>query len=317
MVLAVYACHNLVGLLGHLLVDVLALLVVFVDVMRLAECRLEVFLHQQVHTHLAVLHASRGIDAWTYLEDDVAHRDVSSAHAADVDNSLQSDVGVLVQLFQSVERQNAVFVGHGNDVCRNAYGTEVEQGYEPREGNAVVLGKRLHELEAHSAAAQMLERIRVVWPFGVQYGGSLRHHVVGNVVVADNKVYTHALGIGNLIDRFYSAVENNDKFNTIFLCIVYSLITHTVSLVIAVGDVVLDVRIELLQKLIHQCNGSATVNIVIAVNHYALLAPHGVVKTVNGNVHVLHQERVQQVSELRTEEAFCRRLGGDSPLNQD
>ena len=239
--MAVYACHNLVGLFGHLLVDVLALLVVFVYVMCLAERSLEVFIHQKVNAHLAVLHASRCVDARTYLEDDIAHRDVSAAHAADVDNCLQSDVRVLVQLFQSVERQDAVFVGHGNDVRRYAYGTEVEQGDKTCEGNSVVLGKRLHELEAHAAAAQMLERIRVVGAFRVKNRGGGRHHVVGNVVVADNEVNAQALSIGNLVDRFYSAVENNDKFNTSFLSIVYSLITHTISLVIAVGDVILDV----------------------------------------------------------------------------
>ena len=83
--------HNLVGLLGHLLVDILALLVISVDKFRLIKSLLEVFLDKKVNSLLAILHSSRGIDARSHLEDDVAHGYLSSCQSACLDDSLKSD----------------------------------------------------------------------------------------------------------------------------------------------------------------------------------------------------------------------------------
>ena len=126
MALAFESRHNLVGLLSHLLVDVLALLVVAVDVLGFSQSFGEVFVHEQVHTLASVLHASGGVDARSYLEDDVAHGDVSSSQSADVDDGFQSDAWVLVQGFQSVECQYSVLIGHGHNVGCYAHGAEVE-----------------------------------------------------------------------------------------------------------------------------------------------------------------------------------------------
>ena len=73
MALALQLRDDTVRLLRHLLVDVLALLVVLVDVLCLGERMREVFLHEQVYALASVLHTSRRIDARTYLEHDVAH----------------------------------------------------------------------------------------------------------------------------------------------------------------------------------------------------------------------------------------------------
>ena len=50
--------HNLVGFLGHLFVDVLALLVISVDKFGLIERFLEVLFHEQIHCLLTVLYSS-------------------------------------------------------------------------------------------------------------------------------------------------------------------------------------------------------------------------------------------------------------------
>ena len=131
VLLALQPGHDLVGLFGHLFVDVLALLVVFVDVLRHVESCREVFFNQQVNRFLAVLHASRSVDAWANLEDDVAHGEFAAAESADVDDGFQSGAGTLVQLLQPVEGQNAVFVGHRHNVGGDAHCTEVEQRNQP------------------------------------------------------------------------------------------------------------------------------------------------------------------------------------------
>ena len=58
MLLAFKFGYNLVCLFSHLLVDVLALLVVFVDERCLRECFLEVAFDEQVYGFCAVLHTS-------------------------------------------------------------------------------------------------------------------------------------------------------------------------------------------------------------------------------------------------------------------
>ena len=45
--------------------------------------------------------------------------------------------------------QDAVLTHHGNDVTRNADGTQVEQRDKLTEGYAIAHGKSLHQLKAH------------------------------------------------------------------------------------------------------------------------------------------------------------------------
>lgn len=128
VLLALYPRHNLVGFLGHLLVDVFPLLVVFVDVAGLVHGAVEVLLHEQVHALLAILHTARGIDSRPYLEDDVAHGNLPATEPADVDDGLQAHAGVLVELLESVVGQDTVLVDDGHEVGGNAHGAEVEEG---------------------------------------------------------------------------------------------------------------------------------------------------------------------------------------------
>ena len=137
------------------------------------------------------------------------------------------------------------------------------------------------------------------------------------MVVADDEVDAQLLGIGNLFDCLYAAVEDYNQLHACFPGIVYAFAAHSVALVVAVGDVVVDVGVELAQKLIHQRYCRATVHIVVAVDKDALLAPHGIVEPVHRKIHILHQERIYQVGKLRTEEALGSRLGGDAALDEE
>ena len=300
--LAFQPLHDEVGFLRHLLVYVLPLFVVFVDVFRLVERHAEVLLHKQVHTLPSVLHPARSIDARADLEYDVAHRERPSVESADVDDSLQSHVWVLVELFQSVVCQYPVLSRHGHDVCRNAHRTEVEQRYEPCKRNAVVLGESLHELESHSASAQMLEGVFVVGPLWVEDGGSRRHLVVRHMMVADDEVDADALGVLYFSYRLDSAVENDNQAYSCLPGVFDALAAHPISLVVAVGNVVVDIGVILLQEFVDQCHGRASVHIVVTIHHDTFLTSHGFVQAFHRLVHVLHEERVEQVAQLRMEE---------------
>ena len=73
VLLALQAGDNLVGFLSHVAIDVLALLVVYVDVLCLTDGIAIVTLNEQVNGFLAVLHSSAGVDSWSDFEYDVTH----------------------------------------------------------------------------------------------------------------------------------------------------------------------------------------------------------------------------------------------------
>ena len=118
--------NNLVGLLGHLLVDILTLLIVFVDQIRFCQRLVEVAFYQQVNGFGTVLHTSGGVDTWSDLEHDIAHRDLTASQSADLNDGFQSYRRVGVKLFQSVEGQDAVLAHDGYDICGNADCAEIE-----------------------------------------------------------------------------------------------------------------------------------------------------------------------------------------------
>ena len=101
-------------------------------------------------------------------------------------------------------------------------------------------------------------------------------------MITDDEVYAKTLGIFYLLDGLDATVKDDDKFDTRLVRKVDSLLAHSISLVIAVGDVVVDVGIELLQELKDQSNGGAAIHIVVAIDQDALLASHRIIQAVNG-----------------------------------
>ena len=123
-------------------------------------------------------------------------------------------------------------------------------------------------------------------------------------MVADDEVDAERLGVGYLFNGFDTTVENDDEFHACLLGVVDAFLANAVAFVVAVGDVILYVGVELLYELVHQCYRSASVHVVVAVNKDALLATHRVVEAVDGEVHVLHEEGVDEVCQLRVEESL-------------
>ena len=135
-------------------------------------------------------------------------------------------------------------------------------------------------------------------------------------MVADDKVDAHLLRLSNLVDGLDATVEDDDQLHSCLGSMVEALLADAVALFVAVGDVILDVGVELLQEAKDQCYGSTSVDIVVTINHDALLAAHRVVQTVDGNIHVVHQERVDQLAEQWTQESLCCRLRAYATLDE-
>ena len=125
-------------------------------------------------------------------------------------------------------------------------------------------------------------------------------------MVANDEVDAETLCIGYLFNGLDATVKNNDELYARLLGIVNALLAYTISLIVAIGNIILDVGVELLYKLIHQRYRRASVYVVIAIHQDTLLAPHSVVKAVDGQVHILHEERIDKVGQLRMEESLGR-----------
>jgi hypothetical protein len=96
----------------------------------------------------------------------------------------------------------------------------------------------------------VLKGIGGVFTLRIENSHSRRHHLVRHVVVADDEIYALLFGIRYLLDGLDATVKYDNEFYPCFCCIVYSLLADTIALFLAVGDIVVDVGIELLQELV-------------------------------------------------------------------
>ena len=103
------------------------------------------------------------------------------------------------------------------------------------------------DFEAYAAAAKFLVGVRAVDLLGVEHGHSLRHHVTWEVMVADDKVDAEFSGIVDLLHGFDATVEGDDKFHPRLACIVNALIGDAIPFPFAVGDVEIDIVVQLFE----------------------------------------------------------------------
>ena len=161
----------------------------------------------------------------------------------------------------------------------------------------------------------MLEWEWIIRAFGVKYGHSWWHHVVRDMMVADDEIYAKTLGIFYLLDSFDAAIQDNDEFYTCFVRKVYSLFAYSIAFVVSVWYVVINVGIKLLQKLVHQCYSRASIHVIVSIDHDALLSSHCIVEAIYSDIHILHQEWIDEIRQLGAEKPlgcrFCRNASMD------
>ena len=70
------------------------------------------------------------------------------------------------------------------------------------------------------------------------------------------------------------------------------------------------------KELIDKGYSRTAVNIIVTIYHDTFLTSHGIIEPIHRDIHILHQERIDKVIELRTEKALCRRFRRYSTLNK-
>ena len=304
------ALDVVVRLLRHGAVDRLAVLVVGVD--DVAELLGDAFvaLDEQLYGRmsargrgvLVVLvhpHPSGGVDPRADLEYDVVDGDVVLVQSADLDDRQQPLRRFAVEVLQPEVGQDAVLAHERHDVRGDRHDEQVQQVQDLLEGDAVALRIGLHELEAHAAARQFVERVGAIDPLGVQNGYGAGNLLGREVVVADDEIHALRLRIDNLFRGFDAAVQGDDEPHALAGREVDPFDRNAVTFGIAVGNVEHQVFVpDLAQELVNQCDGRAAVHVVVAVNHDLLVVAHGALDPLDRLVHVLHQERIVEVREV-------------------
>ncbi len=156
-----------IGLIGDTFIKFLSVLIVLVDafgnVTRFAEGAGD----KQLNGLHPRLHTARGIDARPDFKNQVVNSDFVLAHIADFHDGTKTEVGILVEPFQSIVGHNAIFAYHRHNVGRYADGNEVEHVFQIGHVKPVAVGESLHELETDATSRQVWARIARLRKFRV------------------------------------------------------------------------------------------------------------------------------------------------------
>ena len=283
------------------LVQILAVFIILVNGCTFFTGKLRVTCYQQLHCLRCRTHTAGGIDARTYLENNVTDANFLVFQSAHINNAFQAHTRTMVDAFQAKIGQHAVFACYRHNIRRNAQSHQIEQLLQMGKVNTIGHGKSLHELEPYATARKFRIRIMAIGPLGIQHGNSRWYHLVCRMMVTNYKVNRTRLGISHLAHGLNTTVQCYYQRKAIVGGIVYSFNRYAITFRITVGYIEIHIRIDFFQKLIYQCHSRRSVHIVIPVNKNLLITLHGMCQPINSPVHIGHQERVIQHAQIRTE----------------
>ena len=111
---------NGICLFGHALVELLTRLVELVYLAAHLECGTQVVLNEKVYSDLALLYATRCINARTNLEYNIVYAYLLFGKTANLNDGLKANAWAVVNLLDSMESEDTVFAHYRNKVRRNA-----------------------------------------------------------------------------------------------------------------------------------------------------------------------------------------------------
>ena len=154
-----------------------------------------------------------------------------------LDHGKQTLTRIGIELLETEMGKYTVFTDNRHKVGSDADHQKVQQRYEAVERNVVTLRIGLHELEAHTAAGKVVERIVAVLPFRVQDGHGSRKFVFRKVMVTDDHVDALGLCIIYLFVGLDAAVKGYDEAEAVLACPVDAFVRHSISFVVSFRDI--------------------------------------------------------------------------------
>ena len=333
------------GVFGGLFVEVLAVVVVFVDQFGYLLGRRQVAAQEQAHRVLSVLYPAGGVDARAERENkivvgDLPVKDTGSClaasgqgrrHVAVLRRIVGLDVGVVeqrehararpgVDKHKPEVRQHAVFAQNRHDIGSDAHGRQVEQGIDILAQIHVVLERVCpDQLEPDSTARKVFVGVGAVAPFGIQHRIGAGNLTFGKMMVAHNHIDALFFGIEHFFVGLDAAVEHNHQAHPVFVGVIDTPFGEPVSVQITVGHEKaqnIGVRNDFFQESINQSHCRDAVHIVVAIYADAFFARYGTLQAFHRPVHILHQERIVQLVQIGMEKLIGFLLGRNAPLEQ-
>ena len=172
----------------------------------------------------------------------------------------------------------------------------------------------LYEFETHTASREFLVWIAASRLFGIKNSNGVRDFVARIMMVADNDIYSLRPGVFHFLNGLDTAIESDHQFAIHFLGKINSHIRYAVTLLIAVGDIVLHIRILFPEEGIHKGYSRGSVHIVIAVNQYLLILVYCCRNPFHSNCHPLHHKGVVEVFQIGFKKNLCLFGGRNSSL---
>src|SRR5574344_2360321 len=136
------------------------------------------------------------------------------------------------------------------------------------------------------------------------------------MMVANNHVYALCSGIVHLFNGLDAAVKGDDQAEISFGSPVDAFVRYSISLIIAVRDIEIDIACETLYERKDKCHRRGAVDIIISVDKNLLARHDSLVQPLHRHVHILHEERIMQVIQTRAEKCTSLFESFDSSLDK-
>ena len=212
--------------------------------------------------------------------------------------------------------EDPVFAGHLNEVGGNAQSHQVQTVVGAHGREAEAFGQGLCQLERHTAAAQFLEREGAARLLGVEDGVRIGHGGARQMVVTDDHIEAHRLGLCHAFYRADAAVQGDDDAASRFCCSPDAFFGQPVPFIVAVGDVGEDVEPVVAQEFLNEGDRCGPIDVVVPIGHDALSFALGLHQPVYGLLHSEHRIRVVQLVQLRGEKGLGFRALDAAQLEQ-
>ena len=263
---------------------------------------------QELHSPNRVPQPARRIEPRREYETDSAGRELLSIKAGGPQQRAHSNVARIGQHLETVADENAILTAERRDVRNRRQRDKIQhRPYEVVVG-AELAGESEGELEGYADGGEVLIRISVARPLGIENREAIRQLTTWKVVVGDDDVDSRSAEPRDGSNRSGAAVARDHD-----LCFrrdrgVDSGIAQVISVLDPTGNERHRLPAQSTDHAREDRRGADAVHIVVAVDKDQLLLAHSARQALDGFVHREEAEGIVEPIELRTQEEL-RLLG--------
>ena len=249
---------------------------------------------QQLHSPNRVPEPARRIEPGRQYEPDSAGRELLSIETGGPQQRAHSDVAGVRQHLETVADEYAIFATERRDVRNRRQCDKIEHRPDEVVVGAELAGESERELEGDADGGEVLVRISVAGPLGIENREAIRQLTARKVVVGDDDVDSRSAeprdgsnGASAAVTRDHDPGFRRDRR-------VDSGIAQVISVLDAPGNERRCLPAQLTDHPRENGRGADAVDIVVAMDEDGLLLPNRAREALDGFVHREKAERIVQ-----------------------